>query len=60
MSALSVRKPFDRGWVKIGAMIVRHGLSITFRMAEVMVPRGLFQQVLASITALRLLPPARC
>src|SRR5271166_2168385 len=32
--------------VKIGAKIVRHGRSITFQMAEVMVPRALFQQVL--------------
>jgi len=32
--------------VKIGAKVVRHGRSITFQMAEVMVPRALFQQVL--------------
>ncbi len=46
--------------VKIGAKIVRHGRSITFQMAEVMVPRGLFKQILDAITALRPLPPARC
>ncbi len=46
--------------VKIGAQIVRHGRSITFQMAEVMVFRGLFQQILDAITALRPLPPARC
>ncbi len=46
--------------VKVGAKIVRHGRSITFQMAEVMVPRGLFQQILDAITALRPLPPARC
>jgi hypothetical protein len=46
--------------VKIGAKIVRHGRSITFRMAEVMVPRTLFQQILDAIAALRPLPPARC
>ena len=47
--------------VKIGARIVRHGCAITFQMAEVMVPRGLFRQILAAITALRPLPPpARC
>ncbi len=33
--------------VKIGARIVRHGRSIAFQMAEVMVPRGLFRQILA-------------
>jgi hypothetical protein len=31
--------------VKIGAKIVRHGRSFTFRMAEVMVPRTLFRQI---------------
>lgn len=39
--------------VKIGAKIVRHGRSITFQMAEVMVPRILFQRILAAITELR-------
>jgi hypothetical protein len=46
--------------VKIGAKIVRHGRSITFQMAEVMVSRDLFQQILDSIAALRTLPPTRC
>ena len=46
--------------VKIGARIVRHGRSITFQLAEVMVPRGLFQKILAVIAALRPSPPARC
>jgi hypothetical protein len=46
--------------VKIGAKIVRHSRSITFQMAEVMVPRQLFQKILAAIAALRPLPPARC
>jgi hypothetical protein len=46
--------------VKIGAKIVRHGRSITFQMAEVMVSRDLFQQILDAITALRPLPAVRC
>jgi Transposase DDE domain group 1 len=46
--------------VKIGAKIVRHGRSITFQMAEVAVPRALFQDILAAIAALRPLPPVRC
>ncbi len=46
--------------VKIGARIVRHGRSITFQMAEVMVPRDLFQTILDAIASLRPLPPARC
>ena len=46
--------------VKIGAKIVRHGRSITFQMAEVMVSRDLFRKILAAIAALRPLPPARC
>jgi Transposase DDE domain group 1 len=46
--------------VKIGARIMRHGRSIAFQMAEVAVSRGLFQEILAAIAALRALPPARC
>jgi len=46
--------------VKIGARIVRHGRSVIFQMAEVMVPRALFAQILAAIATLRLTPPARC
>jgi hypothetical protein len=46
--------------VKIGARIVRHGRSVIFQMAEVMVPRRLFQQILAAIAALRPFPLARC
>src|ERR671917_1611196 len=44
--------------VKIGARIVRHARSVTFQMAEVMVSRSLFQQILAAIAALRPSPPA--
>jgi hypothetical protein len=40
--------------IKAGARIVRHGRSITFQMAEVMmVSCVLFQQILAAIAALR-------
>jgi hypothetical protein len=45
---------------KIGAKIVRHGRSITFQMAAVMVSRGVFQHILDAIAALGALPPARC
>jgi hypothetical protein len=46
--------------LKIGAMIVRHGRSITFQVAEIMVSRGLFQPILEAIAAPRPLPPAGC
>jgi hypothetical protein len=46
--------------VRIGARIVRDRRSITLQMAEVMVSRGLFQQIPDAISALRPLPPARC
>jgi Transposase DDE domain group 1 len=45
--------------VKIGARIVRHSRSITFQMAEVMVPRGLFQTSPPAVVALRPLRPDR-
>ena len=39
--------------VTIDAKMVRHGRSILFQMAEVLVPRTLFQQILTAIAALR-------
>jgi hypothetical protein len=46
--------------VKIGARIVRHGRSVIFQRAEVMVRRELFRQILAATATLRPLPPVRC
>jgi hypothetical protein len=46
--------------VKIGAKIVRHGHCVIFQMAEVAVPRDMFQKILAAIAALRPLPSAQC
>jgi hypothetical protein len=46
--------------VKTDARIVRHGRSVILQMAEVMVGRGLFQQILAAIAALRPLPSTPC
>jgi hypothetical protein len=45
---------------KIDAKLVRHGRSITFTMAEVMVSCGLFQQILDATAMLRQWPRARC
>ena len=39
--------------VKIGAKIVTHGRYITFRMAEVAVPKELFEEILRLIDGLR-------
>ena len=41
--------------VKIGARIVTHGRYVTFQLAEVAVPRGLFEEILRLIAQLR--PP---
>ena len=43
--------------VKIGARIVGHGRYVTVQMAEVAVPRGLFDEILRPIAQLRA-PPA--
>jgi hypothetical protein len=43
--------------VKIGARIIGHGRYVTFQMAEVAVPRGLFDEILLLIAQLRA-PPA--
>ena len=43
--------------IKIGATIVRHGRYVTFQMAEVVIPRDLFADILRRIDRLRP-PPA--
>jgi hypothetical protein len=42
--------------IKIGAKVVRHSRYIIFQMAEVVVPRALFQQILERISRLRASP----
>ena len=42
--------------VKIGAKVVSHGRYVTFQLAEVAVPRNLFQKILALIDDLRRRP----
>jgi hypothetical protein len=43
--------------IKIGAKVVTHGRYVTFQMAEVAVPRQMFQEILSLIARLRA-PPA--
>src|SRR5450830_897313 len=43
--------------VKIGAKVVHHGRYVIFQMAEVAVPRELFQEILRLIAELRQQPP---
>ena len=43
--------------IKIGAKVVRHARSVTFQLAEVAVPRGLFRTILQRIHRLALPPP---
>ncbi len=38
--------------IKTGARIVRHARYVTFQMAEVAVPKALFEQILARIARL--------
>ncbi len=42
--------------VKIGAKVVSHGRYVTFQLAEVAVPRALFQKILRLIDGLRPAP----
>jgi hypothetical protein len=44
--------------IKIGAKVVRHARFITFQMAEVAIPRGLFASILDKIAQLRICPGA--
>ena len=43
--------------IKIGAKVVSHGRSIAFQMAEVAIPRQMFQEILRLIAELRPKPP---
>jgi hypothetical protein len=42
--------------IKIGAKVVSHGRCVTFQMAEVGVPRQMFQEILSLIARLRAPP----
>ena len=39
--------------VEVGAKVVNHGRYVTFQLAEVVVPRSLFQKILGLIDDLR-------
>ncbi len=39
--------------IKIDAKVVRHGRYVTFQLAEVAIPRGLFAEILRLIDGLR-------
>ena len=43
--------------IKIGAKVISHGRYVTFQMAEVVVPRQMFHDILMLIARLRA-PPA--
>jgi hypothetical protein len=42
---------------KIGAKVVSHGRYVVFQMAEVAIPRQMFQEILQLIAELRPQPP---
>jgi Transposase DDE domain group 1 len=43
--------------VKIGAKVINHGRTVAFQMAEVAIPRQMFQEILRLIAELRPKPP---
>jgi hypothetical protein len=43
--------------IKIGAKVVSHGRYVAFQMAEVAIPRQIFQEILRLIAELRPQPP---
>ena len=46
-----------RKLIKIGAKVVSHGRYVVFQMAEVAIPRQMFQEILRLIAELRPQPP---
>ena len=51
------RIPFKEKLIKIGAKVVSHGRYVAFQMAEVAIPRQMFQEILRLIAELRPQPP---
>jgi hypothetical protein len=45
--------------IKIGAKVVSHGRYVAFQMAEVAIPRQMFQEILRLIAELRPQPPPK-
>jgi hypothetical protein len=43
--------------IKVGAKVVSHGRYVIFQMAEVAIPRQMFQEILRLIAELRPQPP---
>ena len=43
--------------IKIGAKVISHGRYVAFQMAEVAIPRQMFQEILRLIAELRPQPP---
>ncbi len=43
-------------WVKIGAKVVKHARYVTFQLAEVLVSRSLFYEILERIHRLKAVP----
>jgi hypothetical protein len=43
--------------IKINAKVISHGRTVAFQMAEVAIPRHLFQEILRLIAELRPKPP---
>jgi hypothetical protein len=43
--------------IKIGAKVVSHGRCVAFQMAEVAIPRQMFQEILRLVAELRPQPP---
>jgi|SRR6516225_6315669 hypothetical protein len=48
---------FKEKLIKIGAKVVSHGRYVVFQMAEVAIPRQVFQEILRLIAELRPQPP---
>ena len=43
--------------IKVGAKVLSHGRYVVFQMAEVAIPRQMFQEILRLIAELRPQPP---
>ena len=57
ISILTLDRARREKLIKIGAKVVSHGRYVVFQMAEVAIPRQMFQEILRLIAELRPQPP---
>jgi hypothetical protein len=56
-ACVTIRRCVGSSAAELGAKVVSHGRYVAFQMAEVAIPRQMFQEILRLIAELRPQPP---